>query len=275
MVDALIGLAAILAGISFLLVLWRFIKGPSAVDRVISFDGLTIVMMSVITGVGFLIHVFSVGYIKDDPGYPRYFAYLNLFVFSMLVLVLATAYERFAVRPELLSFAALLFVLIVVQRYRGGGSEAWLWVLPVLQLFWSNAHTLWILGPVTLWIVVAAEWVEARLAPRIAIVGRPNVGKSTLANRLLGEESLVVFDLPGTTRDTIAVDYERDGIAYELIDTAGLHETDDPVEREGMRRARPEPNDRPYPAAIVKEPGVLAVAPLSRNRARGLSGVAG
>jgi multicomponent Na+:H+ antiporter subunit F len=50
MVDALIGLAAILAGISFLLVLWRFIKGPSAVDRVISFDGLTIVS---ITGILF------------------------------------------------------------------------------------------------------------------------------------------------------------------------------------------------------------------------------
>jgi hypothetical protein len=105
-------------------------------------------------------------FLRLGRGQPRWA------VAAGMVLVLATAYERFAVRPELLSFAALLFVLIVVQRYRGGGSEAWLWVLPVLQLFWSNAHTLWILGPVTLWIVVAAEWVEARLAPRIAIVGR-------------------------------------------------------------------------------------------------------
>ena len=57
---------------------------------------------------------------------------------------------------------------------------------------------------------------------RLAILGRPNVGKSTLVNRLLGEERVMAFDMPGTTRDTIAVDYERDGIAYELIDTAGV-----------------------------------------------------
>jgi GTP-binding protein len=57
---------------------------------------------------------------------------------------------------------------------------------------------------------------------RLAIIGRPNVGKSTLVNRLLGEERVMAFDMPGTTRDTIAVDYERDGIAYQLIDTAGV-----------------------------------------------------
>jgi len=57
---------------------------------------------------------------------------------------------------------------------------------------------------------------------RLAIIGRPNVGKSTLVNRLLGEERVMAFDMPGTTRDTIAVDYERDGTAYELIDTAGV-----------------------------------------------------
>ncbi len=57
---------------------------------------------------------------------------------------------------------------------------------------------------------------------RIAIVGRPNVGKSTLVNRLLGEDRVVVFDLPGTTRDSIYIDYERDGRPYTLIDTAGI-----------------------------------------------------
>ncbi|MEM1411643.1 MAG: ribosome biogenesis GTPase Der [Pseudomonadota bacterium] len=57
---------------------------------------------------------------------------------------------------------------------------------------------------------------------RLAIIGRPNVGKSTLVNRLLGEERVMAFDMPGTTRDTIAVAYERDGVAYELIDTAGV-----------------------------------------------------
>lgn len=57
---------------------------------------------------------------------------------------------------------------------------------------------------------------------RIAVVGRPNVGKSTLINRMLGEDRVVVFDMPGTTRDSIYIDYERDGKAYTLIDTAGV-----------------------------------------------------
>lgn len=57
---------------------------------------------------------------------------------------------------------------------------------------------------------------------RIAVIGRPNVGKSTLVNRLLGEERVVVFDHPGTTRDSIYIDYERAGKPYTLIDTAGV-----------------------------------------------------
>jgi GTP-binding protein len=57
---------------------------------------------------------------------------------------------------------------------------------------------------------------------RLAIIGRPNVGKSTLVNRLLGEERMLAFDQPGTTRDTISVELERDGQKYELIDTAGV-----------------------------------------------------
>ncbi|MFZ5520856.1 MAG: ribosome biogenesis GTPase Der [Pseudomonadota bacterium] len=57
---------------------------------------------------------------------------------------------------------------------------------------------------------------------RLAVAGRPNVGKSTLINTWLGEERLVAFDLPGTTRDAITVPLERNGQKYELIDTAGL-----------------------------------------------------
>ncbi len=57
---------------------------------------------------------------------------------------------------------------------------------------------------------------------RLAIVGRPNVGKSTLVNRMLGEERVMAFDQPGTTRDSISSFMERDGIKYELIDTAGV-----------------------------------------------------
>ncbi|MDA0665925.1 MAG: ribosome biogenesis GTPase Der [Proteobacteria bacterium] len=57
---------------------------------------------------------------------------------------------------------------------------------------------------------------------RVAIVGRPNVGKSTLVNALLGEERVIAFDMPGTTRDAIEIPFERHGIGYRLIDTAGL-----------------------------------------------------
>ena len=57
---------------------------------------------------------------------------------------------------------------------------------------------------------------------KIAIVGRPNVGKSTLVNTLLGEERVIAFDMPGTTRDAIEIPFERDGKHYVLIDTAGI-----------------------------------------------------
>lgn len=57
---------------------------------------------------------------------------------------------------------------------------------------------------------------------RVAFIGRPNVGKSTLVNRLLGEERVIASEVPGTTRDSIAVDLEREGRQYRLIDTAGL-----------------------------------------------------
>jgi len=57
---------------------------------------------------------------------------------------------------------------------------------------------------------------------KLAIIGRPNVGKSTLVNRLLGEDRVVVFDMPGTTRDSIYIPYQREGRDYVLIDTAGV-----------------------------------------------------
>ena len=77
---------------------------------------------------------------------------------------------------------------------------------------------------------VLAPYEEEESAPeaddenelRIAVIGRPNVGKSTLINRLLGEDRMVVFDLPGTTRDTIEVPFERSDRKYVLIDTAGI-----------------------------------------------------
>ena len=66
--------------------------GELQIDAAFQLDQLSMIMVLVITGVGALIHLFSVGYMRDDPGYPRFFAYLNLFVFFMLVLVLGASY---------------------------------------------------------------------------------------------------------------------------------------------------------------------------------------
>ncbi|HET7833705.1 MAG TPA: ribosome biogenesis GTPase Der [Gallionella sp.] len=66
------------------------------------------------------------------------------------------------------------------------------------------------------------ETVPAEHPPKIAIVGRPNVGKSTLVNAILGEERVIAYDQPGTTRDSIYIDFERDDKQYTIIDTAGV-----------------------------------------------------
>lgn len=69
---------------------------------------------------------------------------------------------------------------------------------------------------------VVAESPPETDVPRITVAGRPNVGKSTLVNRLLGEDRMIVFDAPGTTRDAIRIPIERAGRRYELVDTAGV-----------------------------------------------------
>jgi tRNA modification GTPase len=73
---------------------------------------------------------------------------------------------------------------------------------------------------------------------RTAIVGRPNVGKSSLLNRLLGEDRAIVTPVPGTTRDTIEEVANVRGIPFHLIDTAGLRQSPDPVEHLGIERSR-------------------------------------
>ena len=67
-----------------------------------------------------------------------------------------------------------------------------------------------------------APGIDQERGIKVAFVGRPNVGKSTLVNRVLGEERVVVFDMPGTTRDSIFIPFERDNKRYTLIDTAGV-----------------------------------------------------
>jgi len=75
---------------------------------------------------------------------------------------------------------------------------------------------------------------------QVVIVGKPNVGKSTLLNLLSGKELAIVTDIPGTTRDTLRDTIQIDGIPLHLIDTAGLRETQDPIEQEGIRRTQQE-----------------------------------
>lgn len=77
-----------------------------------------------------------------------------------------------------------------------------------------------------------------REGARIAIVGRPNVGKSSLFNALVGAGRAIVTPIPGTTRDLVTETADVDGLRLELIDTAGMRDTSDEVEREGVSRAR-------------------------------------
>lgn len=91
---------------------------------------------------------------------------------------------------------------------------------------------------ITRLLATADEGRILREGVRLAICGRPNAGKSSLLNRLLGQERAIVSPAPGTTRDTIEEGLNLRGIPFRVIDTAGLRETPDAIEREGVRRAR-------------------------------------
>ena len=84
----------------------------------------------------------------------------------------------------------------------------------------------------------AQEGRILREGARVVILGRPNVGKSSLLNRLLKEERAIVTAIPGTTRDVIEESIDLDGVMIRLIDTAGLRDTEDIVEQEGIKRTR-------------------------------------
>ena len=90
--------------------LFEWITGNFAFNIGFHVDSLTAVMLLIITGIGFLIHVYSIGYMHEDPGYTRYFAYLNLFVFAMLILVLADNYLMMFVGWEGVGLCSYLLI---------------------------------------------------------------------------------------------------------------------------------------------------------------------
>jgi len=96
----------------------------------------------------------------------------------------------------------------------------------------------------------------------VTIAGPPNAGKSSLLNRLAGYDAAIVTDIPGTTRDPLREHLSLRGLAVSIVDTAGLRESADPVEREGLRRARVEVGraDRVLWVADVREPLAASLA---------------
>jgi len=84
----------------------------------------------------------------------------------------------------------------------------------------------------------AKQGTQLREGMHVVIAGKPNAGKSSLLNALAGQDSAIVTDIPGTTRDTLKVEISLDGMPVHFIDTAGLRQSSDVVEQEGIRRAR-------------------------------------
>jgi tRNA modification GTPase len=94
----------------------------------------------------------------------------------------------------------------------------------------------------------------------IAVIGAPNVGKSSLVNALARREVAIVTELPGTTRDIIEVGLDLSGLPVTLFDTAGLRETDDPIEQAGIARARAMAADADLRLRVVDDPAELRQA---------------
>jgi tRNA modification GTPase len=94
---------------------------------------------------------------------------------------------------------------------------------------------------------------------KVGVVGRPNVGKSSLLNCLVQRERAIVTDLPGTTRDTIEAAITVDGVPIVLLDTAGLHETRDPIEQIGIRKTIENVNDADLVLMLIEADRQLTV----------------
>ena len=128
---------------------WSWIPvGTLQVDFALQVDQLSLVMLLVVTGVGSLIHLFSIGYMKEDPGYARYFAYLNLFVFSMLVLVLGASFPVMFVGWEGVGLCSYLLISFWFseEANANAGRKAFImnrigdfgFMVAMFMIFWST-----------------------------------------------------------------------------------------------------------------------------------------
>ena len=126
-------------------------------------------------------------------------------------------------------------------------------------------------------LATANEGQLIRRGIRVAIIGRPNAGKSSLLNQLLGRDRAIVSAVAGTTRDTISEEAQIRGISVVFVDTAGLQEAADAIEREGIRRSRESlgqadivlhvldssepltPDDETYLAEFTERPRILVL----------------
>jgi tRNA modification GTPase len=120
---------------------------------------------------------------------------------------------------------------VFLEAHIDFGDEVAVDLSPVQQRFETLTESLSQL------LAVANQGAKLNDGLDIAIVGRPNSGKSTLLNRLCGEDRAIVTPIPGTTRDVLSVDVDLNGLGLRIHDTAGLRETADIVEQEGVKRA--------------------------------------
>ncbi|HEV8381677.1 MAG TPA: NADH-quinone oxidoreductase subunit L [Gemmatimonadales bacterium] len=128
---------------------WSWIPvGTLQVDFAFQVDQLSLVMLLIVTGVGSLIHLFSIGYMKDDPGYARYFAYLNLFVFFMLVLVLGASFPVMFIGWEGVGLCSYLLIgfWFTEEANANAGRKAFImnrigdfgFMVAMFMIFWST-----------------------------------------------------------------------------------------------------------------------------------------
>lgn len=97
----------------------------------------------------------------------------------------------------------------------------------------------------------ASQGTRLRDGMKVVIAGKPNAGKSSLLNQLSQQETAIVTDIPGTTRDILRVHIQMDGLPLHIIDTAGLRDSEDPIEQEGIRRARQEIADADHIILVI------------------------